>query len=406
MNYPTDLSPEEQAHARARLAEMAEEFTENGNLRTPVWREVFERTWRHPYIPAYHPDRDTPAVLCVGATRKEWLDTVYSDTTLYTKLQEVALARVWRPAMTTLYTASSTLPSLVVSMLERLDVAEGHRVLEIGTGTGYNAALLCERLGSGQVTSIDIDPELTDLAGERLAANGYTPTLAAADGVDGYPLGAPYDRIICTCAVPAIPAGWLTQTTPGAVILTDVHGLFGGTLARLTVDEHGSAQGHFVPHWAGFMTMRHQVAPPLFPDWPRFVHTEQRSWTTVDPNLIITEGLFGFVLQWQLPDATHGHGADDDGQPIIFLLDRDGSRAEVATTRTPRGYLVRQYGERRLWDEVEQAAEFWESEGRPSYERFGITATSDHQHVWYDNPHGPQWPLTPTRASATTPGQR
>jgi protein-L-isoaspartate(D-aspartate) O-methyltransferase len=61
---------------------------------------------------------------------------------------------------------------------------------------------------------VDIDPELIELAAERLAANGYAPTLAAVDGAGGYPPGAPYDRIIATCGVPAIPQAWLEQAAP------------------------------------------------------------------------------------------------------------------------------------------------------------------------------------------------
>jgi protein-L-isoaspartate O-methyltransferase len=229
MNYPTDLSLEEQLRARARLVELAEQFTAKEILQTPAWREVFERTWRHPYVPDYYPDKDTLPVLCIdGPRRGEWLDAVYSDTTLITKLMPVPLSRSLRPAIEMTYTSSSTLPSLVLDMLEQLEVHDGHHVLEIGTGTGYNADLLCERLGSQCVTSVDIDPELVDLARERLAVNGHTPTLAAVDGHTGYPPGAPYDRIIATCAVPTIPAAWLEQAAPGAVILTDVHGPLGG----------------------------------------------------------------------------------------------------------------------------------------------------------------------------------
>lgn len=78
-----------------------------------------------------------------GSRRGEWLDAVYSDTTLITKVMPVPLSRELRPATGMGFTSSSTLPSLVLDMLEALDVADGHRVLEIGTGTGtgYNAAL-------------------------------------------------------------------------------------------------------------------------------------------------------------------------------------------------------------------------------------------------------------------------
>jgi methyltransferase of ATP-grasp peptide maturase system len=395
VSAPTDLNPDEQSRARGLLADLTAQLIKKGSLRTPEWRAVFERTWRHPYVPAYHPDRDTPAVLCFGSTRKQWLDTVYSDTTLLTKLQAVPLSRALRPAMTTMYTSSSTLPSLMLTMLELLDVAGGHRVLEIGTGTGYNAALLCERLGSSPVTSVDIDPELIDLGRERLADNGYAPTLAVADGAGGYSAGAPYDRIISTCAVARVPSAWLTQAAPGAVILTDVHGPLGGTLARLTVDDRGTATGRFVPFGTGFMNMRHDVEPEVA-HWPRIAHAEQRSWTTIDPNPIMQEGIFGFILQWLVPRTTRGPATDADGQPVVFLLDRDGSRAEVATCPSSEGYLVRQYGERRLWDEVERANDFWESAGRPTYEQFGITATTQQQYVWHGNSGSAnRWELTP-----------
>lgn len=190
-------------------------------------------------------------------------------------------------------------------------------------------------------------------------------------------------------AVPAIPAAWLAQAAPGAVILTDIHGPLGGTLARLNVDGHGTATGRFVPHWAGFMTMRHDVEPDD-PRWPWLALPVAKSWTTIDPITLNTPGLFGFIVQWQLPDVIHGRTTDADGQPAVFLLDREGYRAEISTTPTADGYLVRQYGERRLWDRVEEAATLWNDEGRPSYERFGITATPQGQHVWYDGPDGPR----------------
>ena len=90
MGYPTDLSPAEELRVRTRLAELAEQITVQQILRTPACREVFQRTWRHPYVPAYYPDKDSPPVLCIdGSRREEWLDAVYSDTTLITKLMPV-----------------------------------------------------------------------------------------------------------------------------------------------------------------------------------------------------------------------------------------------------------------------------------------------------------------------------
>jgi protein-L-isoaspartate O-methyltransferase len=127
------------------------------------------------------------------------LELVYSDTTLITAVADYAERGVQIPV------SSSSKPDLMVRMLEELDVTDGDRVLEIGTGTGYNAALLCHRLGSQNVFSVDVDPALIAAARSRLARLGYHPTLAAADGAAGIAEHAPYDRIIATCSVPVIP---------------------------------------------------------------------------------------------------------------------------------------------------------------------------------------------------------
>ncbi|MFN2494445.1 MAG: ATP-grasp peptide maturase system methyltransferase [Pseudonocardiaceae bacterium] len=403
MSYPTDLSPDEQELAQTHLRELAEKFTADGILRNRQWREVFQRTWRHPYVPSFYPALDAPCLLSIDPQRRgEWLAAVYSDQTLITKVVQVPLSPALRPGTYPVYTSSSTMPSLVLRMLEALDVRDGHRVLEIGTGTGYHAALLCERLGSQHVTSVDIDPELVDLARERLAANGYAPTLAVVDGAGGYPPDAPYDRIIATCAVPAIPPAWLAQAAPGAVILADVHGPLGGTLVRLAVDSDGTAIGRFLPDWAGFMWLRHTpgvpaTEPPLWCD-----DESVESDSEVDPALVSTDGLFGFVAQWHLPDVIWGP-AIQDGQPAVHLWAPDGSRAAVRTTRTRGTFPVSQTGPRRLWDRIEAAHAFWHRAGRPRYEQFGLTATPTEQYVWYDHPDSDhRWPLRPDIVTAGT----
>lgn len=277
------------------------------------------------------------------------------------------------------------------STRQALDVASDSRVLEIGTGSGYNTALLSERLDSKRVTSVDIDPELVELAQERLAANGYIPTLAAVDGADGYPPGAPYDRIIATCAVPAIPLAWLAQAAPGAVIVSDVRGPIGGTIARLTVETDGVATGRFLPVCASFMWLRHTAnsEPPQPPPWPNDDPVESTS--TVDPLLLRQSSEFSFVVQWHLPGATWGP-ISQDGAEGVQLSAPDGSRATARSTTG--GGIVRQNGPCRLWDRVEEAHEFWQTTGQPSYNQFGITATGGEQYVWYDHPSSPhRWPL-------------
>lgn len=112
----------------------------------------------------------------------------------------------------------STLPSCTAGMLDELDVQPGHRVLEIGAGTGYNAALLAQLAGAdGQVTTIDIDPDVVMHARQHLAAAGFdTVRVLCGDGALGDIAGAPYDRIIVTAGAWDIPSAWTDQAAPAA----------------------------------------------------------------------------------------------------------------------------------------------------------------------------------------------
>lgn len=170
-------------------------------------------------------------------------------------------------------------------MLEALDVHDGDRVLEIGTGTGYNAALLCRRLGEAQVFSVDIKADLVASARTRLAGLGYHPTLVHADGALGLPNHAPYDRLIATCSVPTVPWAWIEQTRLGGVILADLKLAVGaGNLVRLVRTEEG-AEGRFDPTYAAFMAMRSTACPdPSEGSRVRRDEVARRRYhTTVDP---------------------------------------------------------------------------------------------------------------------------
>jgi protein-L-isoaspartate(D-aspartate) O-methyltransferase len=154
--------------------------------------------------------------------------------------------------------SSNSAPGAVFPMLEQLQVHDHHRVLDIGTGTGWTAALLSWRVGAANVTTVEIDPGLAEQARKNLQAAGYQPRLIVGDGAVGHRRGAPYDRIHVTFAVERVPWAWIDQTRPGGVILTPyTTGYAFGHLARLVATGHGSAVGRF-PQSAGFMMMRSQ----------------------------------------------------------------------------------------------------------------------------------------------------
>ena len=113
--------------------------------------------------------------------------------------------------------SSSSQPSIMAIMLERLQLEPGQRVLEIGAGTGYNAALLQHMVGDkGSVTAIDIDPDTAARA--RRALKGTRVKIVTGDGRAGFADGAPYDRIVVTASHDEVPHEWLQQLHPGGLV--------------------------------------------------------------------------------------------------------------------------------------------------------------------------------------------
>jgi protein-L-isoaspartate(D-aspartate) O-methyltransferase len=113
--------------------------------------------------------------------------------------------------------SSASQPAIVATMLEQLRLSEGGSVLEIGAGTGYNAALLSGLAGaSGRVVTIDIDPEVAEEARSHLAAAGVANVeVICGDGALGWPRGAPYDGIIVAAAASDLAPAWASQLAPG-----------------------------------------------------------------------------------------------------------------------------------------------------------------------------------------------
>jgi protein-L-isoaspartate(D-aspartate) O-methyltransferase len=125
--------------------------------------------------------------------------------------------------------SSASQPTMVALMLEDLEVTDGHRVLEVGTGTGYNAALLALLVGpTGRVVSVELEEDLARSAEHHLEEAGAVGVeVVSGDGALGHPPGAPYDRVIVTAGAPFVQAEWADQLVEG------------GRLVVPIVDEHG-----------------------------------------------------------------------------------------------------------------------------------------------------------------------
>lgn len=250
-----------------RLA-LAERLAASGHLHTEPWRAAVEAVPRHEFLRGGFFERaDSPGLTAWRSVLPDdprWLGSCYEDTSLVTQIAGTIAPRDIRGEILREPTSSSTLPGLVVRMLEDLKVEGGHRVLEIGTGTGYSTGLLCHRLGEDLVTSMEVDPDVSVRARASLGHAGYAPLLIAGDGLAGHPHGAPYDRLIATCGVTELPYAWVEQTRPGGIILATLSGwLHSSELARLTVGEDGTARGRLLGGHISFMIARPQLPPPL-----------------------------------------------------------------------------------------------------------------------------------------------
>lgn len=355
------------------------------------WAGVIGAVDRARFIPAQiwvYDDRNEPQPVDRDTDSQRWHQVVYSDTAIMTQFDKGATG--WPDTTGGHPTSSASQPSLMLDMLAALDVHDGHRVLEIGTGTGYSAALLAARLGDGAVTTIEIDATVAQQARASLTAAGYSPTVIITDGAAGYPAGAPYDRVIATASVRPgeLPYPWVAQIRPGAIIVTpwgpDYHN---GVLARLVVDEDGTASGHLSSTLA-FMRLRaqHDTACPLDSG-----ETGDAQDTTTSLWVYEVIGEFSGALTVGLL-VPHCHkivedDPDDEYHHLVRVHDpTTGSWASVDVRRGRCAYPVRQHGPRRLWDEIEQAHAWWVQHGRPTHTRLGVTVTDTEQWAWLDHP--------------------
>ncbi|WP_424918857.1 methyltransferase domain-containing protein [Streptomyces sp. wa1064] len=332
------------------------------------WRQVWEAVPRSQFIPPdiwrQLPDRCEPVV-----GTGDWLALVNSDEPVVTQLDDGAADG---PGIAT---SSNSQPSMVARMLGLLGVEDGHRVLEIGTGTGYVAALLSERLGDEQVYSVEVDPALAQQAADAIAGSGYRPHLHVGDGADQIPGMGPVDRLIATCALRYIPYTLLRQVRPGGVLVAPLaRDFWSGALVQLHVQEDGSAVGPFCGS-AMYMPMRSH----------RPVHHEiegsgRPRAAGLDPARILDLG-FALYAGARLPGVrVTGHETADGAR--VWVSSVDGAGVMAAT-----GEEVLQYGPGFLWEEIEQAWREYEEAGRPDVDQFGLTVTPRGHQVWLRDPH-------------------
>ncbi|MDQ7828157.1 MAG: DUF309 domain-containing protein [Armatimonadota bacterium] len=164
---------------------------EQGYVRSPRVEQAFRSVPRHLFLPHVA------------------MEVAYSEEAVVTRRDPSGMP-----------ISSSSMPAIMAAMLEQLDVRPGHRVLEIGAGTGYNAALLAALAGpTGRVTTVDLDEDIVQEARAHLADAGFAAQVVCRDGWLGVEEDAPFDRIVATVGVWDLSPHWVEQLREGGVLV-------------------------------------------------------------------------------------------------------------------------------------------------------------------------------------------
>ncbi|MFF4329672.1 methyltransferase domain-containing protein [Streptomyces sp. NPDC001591] len=322
------------------------------------WLAPVAHTARHELVPRWweYDDAAEMWLLRDGASDPEaWARTAYSDVSVVTRVgarhADHGTAGDYADGMAT---SSSTLPSLVVRMLRHGRLGDGLSLLDLGTGAGGLTAYAARRLGDRSVTSIDVDPYLTEAAAERLARMGLHPAFHAVDATAEIP--GRYDRIICTVAI-----------RPGAGLRTVLGALHEGgrlvtTLAGTSLiltgwkGKNGELVGRIERDWAEFMLTRSGQDYPsalvkLFKlaDQEAGEHVSTGRYPVLDvSNAWEVRSMFEVTT----PGVQH-HYTMRERRRTLLLVHRDGSWARAIGDWTAPP-TVHQGGPRRLWDALER----------------------------------------------------
>ena len=289
----------------------------------------------------YAPDNTEP---------DEWLNLVYQDSVLM-----IQQSGQHSPS-------SSSQPALMAVMLEALDVQEGMQVLEIGTGTGYNAALLARLAGeSGRVDTLDYQAHLVERAKQALDSIGISDVHChVADGLSGLPQHAPYDRIIATAGYSKVPPPLFEQLAIGGKLIMNVGS--GGGLILLQKSEQG-VTGHVLEQPGFFMQL---------------VDGTQEKVTTPLKGISLEDILsldFRLYWHWILPEIQYGKYNEGD---ILF---RDATDTIVQLSQQDNDVRASYISTHPQAKKVLSTINQWLAAGKPQRSDYTFHITDDGQQI-------------------------
>jgi protein-L-isoaspartate(D-aspartate) O-methyltransferase len=315
-----------------------------------------------------------------------WYEQVYSDRALVTRIDQHGRTL-----------SSSSQPGVMAAMLDALDIRPGMRVLEIGTGTGYNAALLVHLAGDAHlITTLDLDSEAIERAKHIIPqVVGEGMTIVQADGSNGYEANAPYDRIIATASTRALPRAWLTQLAPNGIVVGILQPRFAALGGLLKAQKHGERLEGKIRQTASFMELRAveytkrriqiDFHAPLYTSFPCDPHFFQ-------PSALRENHDFAFFLYYDFPDLYAFQKRDT----LYFY--REACPQGYVVFRQDPSLHVMLYGDRAvacsLWNQLVQAYSVWDRAGQPAIAQYAFEMDEKSQCLSLQTPSSSRlWPF-------------
>ena len=317
---------------------------------------------REKFVPTFLQKVEGQWMTISPTTDSEYLQKIYINTSLVVQVDH----RGW-PC------SSSSMPSVMATMLEALKIKPGNKVLEVGTGTGYNAAIMSFLTQDAKlVTTIDHSAasELSNVAKETLHALVGHVHVIVGDGFQGFPEHAPYDRILATASTPTIPEPWIEQLAPDGILVMDLQGTLESGFLVFTKNNHDEGgTGTFLKRQLHFMPLISEQLNSIYVD-TRFLlllqQANQKRFNLDNDSivrLLLEDHHFRWFFQWYLPNCNIVEMNNEDGHRVFVVNYAKESILQLKKDRD--GWSGDVFGEYKLWDMIQEALQIFKQIGEP-----------------------------------------
>lgn len=393
-----DKQAEHERKASLRRHHLVQTLKQEGAINDSVVEAAFLAIPRHRFLhtlylpePALTP-HEWKLTQQSAFNEDAWLELIYSNAAWVIQLDKIGIP-----------SSSSSMPTIMAQVLEKAELKPGLHVLEIGTGTGYNAALIAHIIRNpALLTSIELDTQLAQQASQVLdSVVGHGAVVVTGDGLQGYQPRAPYDRIIVAASTPTLPLAWLDQLCDGGIVITHLPGHIGPG-GMVYFRKHGPGRagiGHIIRP-SSFMELQNSSAPlptisQLFPQLLSGSITARHMLNSghFDPMLLLNQDL-AFLLQIVFPKMfLLSISKDFQGPSDLCLLDDQTSTLLIFQSIGEQQWQIEVRGEVTLWERLLLVYQQWEQLQRPDATDYHILIDAEGEQILTLPAYGPAVPL-------------